>query len=26
LQASDPRLAKEYAAAGEEMRAIFGAQ
>ena len=24
LQASDPRLAKEYAAAGEEMRAIFG--
>jgi iron(III) transport system substrate-binding protein len=26
LQASDPRLAKEYAAAGEEMRAIFGAR
>jgi ABC-type Fe3+ transport system substrate-binding protein len=24
LQASDPRLAKEYAPAGEEMRAIFG--
>ena len=24
LQASDPRMAKEYAAAGEEMRAIFG--
>jgi iron(III) transport system substrate-binding protein len=26
LQASDPRLAKEYTAAGEEMRAIFGAR
>ena len=26
LQASDPRLAKEYGAAGEEMRAIFGAR
>jgi iron(III) transport system substrate-binding protein len=26
LQASDPRLAKQYAAAGEEMRAIFGAR
>jgi iron(III) transport system substrate-binding protein len=24
LQASDPRLAKEYSAAGDEMRAIFG--
>jgi iron(III) transport system substrate-binding protein len=24
LQASDPRMAKEYAAAGEEMRTIFG--
>jgi len=26
LQASDPRLAKEYAPAGEEMRAILGAK
>jgi iron(III) transport system substrate-binding protein len=26
LQASDPRLAKEYSAAGDEMRAIFGAR
>ena len=26
LQASDPRLAKEYASAGEEMRTIFGAR
>jgi iron(III) transport system substrate-binding protein len=26
LQASDPRLAKEYGPAGEEMRAIFGAR
>ena len=26
LQASDPRLAKEHAAAGEEMRQIFGAK
>jgi len=26
LQASDPRLAKEYASAGEEMRAMFGAR
>jgi iron(III) transport system substrate-binding protein len=26
LQASDPRMAKEYAATGEEMRAIFGAR
>jgi len=26
LQASDPRLAKEYAPAGEEMRAILGAR
>jgi iron(III) transport system substrate-binding protein len=26
LQASDPRLAKEYGPAGEEMRAIFAAR
>jgi iron(III) transport system substrate-binding protein len=26
LQASDPRLAKEYSSAGDEMRAIFGAR
>ena len=26
LQASDPRMAKEYGPAGEEMRAIFGAR
>ena len=26
LQASDPRMAKEYATAGEEMRVIFGAK
>jgi iron(III) transport system substrate-binding protein len=26
LQASDPRLAKDYSAAGDEMRAIFGAR
>ena len=26
LQASDPRLAKEYGAAADEMRAIFGAR
>jgi iron(III) transport system substrate-binding protein len=26
LQASDPRMAKEYATAGEEMRGIFGAR
>jgi iron(III) transport system substrate-binding protein len=26
LQASDPRLAKEYSAAGDEIRAIFGAR
>jgi hypothetical protein len=26
LQASDPRQAKEYGPAGDEMRAIFGAR
>jgi len=26
LQASDPRAAKEYGPAGEELRAIFGAR